>query len=104
MNEKIKLKIAKDHAMLGDPIPGSKFYRTFCWSCYEPLRTTMAEIHNPIYCEDCDERKPELYIDLRELHNYPSSDDCGLHATFEVVSQKLPNGDAVFEKKVRRKY
>ena len=40
----------------GDPIPGSRYVRDFCWAGLEPIRVSAANLIYPNYCEDCDPR------------------------------------------------
>lgn len=40
----------------GQPIPGSKLLREFCWRCDAPLR--VLAIGAPAYCEECEPRQP----------------------------------------------
>jgi hypothetical protein len=81
VQDELKTKVANDHTMFGDPIPGSKYYRTFCWSCGEPMRVLMIQINNPVYCEVCSEHKlgyDQKWMDLKELNNWPDGDE-GIH-------------------------
>jgi hypothetical protein len=44
---------------IGDPIPGSRFFRAYCRRCNEPMRVDggmlMAmQSGRPVYCEQCD--------------------------------------------------
>lgn len=97
MKEELKIRVAKDGTMLGDPVPKSKYYRTFCWNCGEPMRTTMEAIYTPTYCEECSGGRVDEYVDLRDLHQYPSQD--GLPRT------DVDGGEeGIFEKKIRRKW
>lgn len=92
MKEEIKTKVAKDFTMLGDPISGSKYFRTFCWTCFEPMRTTMLKINDPIHCEDCGGHPKNDYIDLRDLHSLPNHTE-----ESEVILNEV-------EQKVRRRF
>ena len=50
MNE----KIASDGTRHGEPIPGSRYLRSFCQHCNNPVRITTDQITNKITCVDCD--------------------------------------------------
>ncbi len=43
---------------LGEPIPGSRFYRCFCLRCGEPMRCAQADLQEEHYCEECDPPAP----------------------------------------------
>ena len=38
----------------GEKIPGSKYYRQFCYACKQPIRVTEQDRTNPVLrCNDC---------------------------------------------------
>ena len=38
----------------GEKIPGSKYYRQFCYVCKQPIRVTEQDRSNPVLrCNDC---------------------------------------------------
>jgi hypothetical protein len=100
MKDELKTRVAKDGTMLGDPVPRSKYYRTFCWSCGEPMRTTMENIMTAIYCEECNGGRVDEYVDLRDLHEYPSQEG---RSRGERSGGDM-NDDEIFEQKIRRKW
>lgn len=57
----------------GDPIPGSKYVRTFCEGCGEPMGVNPEKIFGN-YCEECDCKRPKSYNgpmkDLSHLSDY----------------------------------
>jgi hypothetical protein len=97
MKEELKHRVARDGTMLGDAVPNSKYYRTFCWTCGEPMRTMMHKLCSPIYCEECGGHTIPEYVDLRDLHNYPSQEN-----TPKTDSEGDDGG--IFEKKIRMKF
>ena len=38
----------------GDRIPGSRYYRSFCARCQEPMRVVKAALDGPVWCRECD--------------------------------------------------
>ena len=45
---------APDGTKEGDPIPGSKWFRSFCPRCDAPMRVTAENLKVYIQCSDCD--------------------------------------------------
>jgi len=84
----------------GDAIPNSKYYRTFCSSCGSPMRTMMHKIYSPIYCEECDGHTVSEFVDLRDLHNYPSQEGTSRGERMGGDMRK----DEMFEQKIRMKF
>ena len=51
------------------------------------MRVTMEAIYTPAYCEECSGGSTKEYIDLRDLHNYPQSDN-GTHFSTDDMSSE----------------
>lgn len=45
---------------IGDHIQGSKYFRSFCVECDEPIRVTTENLIDPI-CDRCSRQLPKLY-------------------------------------------
>lgn len=45
---------AADGTRIGDQIPGSRYVRSFCWRCREPMRVQPCRLETEMYCGDCD--------------------------------------------------
>jgi len=45
---------APDGTRHGDAIPGSRFYRSFCAGCGEPMRMDADRLDREVLCNDCD--------------------------------------------------
>lgn len=49
----VKTQIAKDGTRQGDPIKGSRFFRTFCARCGVPMRVKSSDLEKDHECESC---------------------------------------------------
>ena len=45
---------AADGTRRGDPIPGSRFFRSFCARCGEPMRMEADRVNEDVLCNECD--------------------------------------------------
>jgi len=45
---------APDGTRHGDAIPGSRFFRSFCGCCGEPMRMDADRLNGEVLCGDCD--------------------------------------------------
>ena len=45
---------AADGTRRGDPIPGSRFFRSFCARCGEPMRMEADLVNEHVLCNECD--------------------------------------------------
>ena len=50
----------------GDPIPGSRYVREFCYSCGEPIRVHPGKVGWHELCERCDHRIPSPHTGLTD--------------------------------------
>lgn len=37
----------------GKPVPGSRYYRDYCYICHEPIRVTKRNLRVPNACSGC---------------------------------------------------
>lgn len=53
---RIRALVAPDGTRYGEPIPGSRFFRSFCPRCQTPMRVTRWRARNGIdtFCSDCE--------------------------------------------------
>jgi len=45
---------AADGTRRGDPIPDSRFFRSFCARCGEPMRMEAGRVNEDVLCNECD--------------------------------------------------
>lgn len=60
----LRRKRAADGTAHGEQIPGSRFFRSFCRRCGDPLRLDMESIvmqeTDGVYCEECDPSRMDV--------------------------------------------
>ena len=72
----MKLPTRNDYGDYGSRIPGSEFYRAYCFTCGTPMRVTSANRRQiPVFCERCDGHRPKT-----PGHSGPIDDVTGYQA------------------------
>jgi hypothetical protein len=66
--KRIEGLVAPDGTRMGDKIPNSKYVRSFCIECQQPIRVSTENILSG-YCEECNPEPEGIKYTVQELED-----------------------------------